>query len=113
VPIPSNAPQAVALGDSATTRSDDLQAYATTISRAIKARLILPPKVPDSAKAIYEITLRENGTVSRLRAVKRSGFPAYDAAIRRAIRRAQPFPRFPTADPGKPTRLQLTFRVRE
>lgn len=113
VPIQSNAPEAVALGDSATHRSDDLHAYATAISRAIKARLVLPPNVSESAGAIYEITLRENGTVARVRAVKRSGFPAYDAAIRRAIQRAQPFPPFAPTDPAKPTRLQLNFKVKE
>jgi TonB family protein len=69
--------------------------------------------VPESASAVYELTLRRDGSVSRLRTLRRSGFPAYDAAIRRAIRRAQPFPPFAPVDPDEPTRLQLTFKVKE
>jgi len=69
--------------------------------------------VPDAAIAVYEITLAKSGAVRQLRAVRTSGFPAYDAAIRRAIRRAQPFPQLASADPAKPTRMQLTFRVKE
>jgi TonB family protein len=113
VPVQVEAPRAVSLDASAPGPSDDLQAYATAISRAIKARLILPSNVPDTAGAIYEITLSKNGAVAHLRAVRRSGFPAYDAAIRRAIQRAQPFPRLATADPAKPTRMQLTFKAKE
>lgn len=113
VPIPEGGPKAVPIDVSARDPADDLQSYATAIGRAIRARLILPSDVPESANAIYEITLLGNGAVAGLRAVRRSGFPAYDAAIRRAIRRAQPFPQLAIADPAQPTRMQLTFRVRE
>lgn len=112
-PIRVDGPQAAPIDASALGPSGDLQTYATVISRAIKAHLILPPNVPETASAIYEITLFKNGTVAHLRAVRRSGFPAYDAAIRRAIQRAQPFPQLAAADPAKPTRMQLTFKVRE
>lgn len=113
VPIQANAPQAAPIDAGAPDRSDDLQTYATVISRAIRARLILPSDVPETASAIYEITLSQNGAVAQLRAVRRSGYPAYDAAIRRAIQRAQPFPQLATADPAKPIRMQLTFKVKE
>lgn len=113
VPIQVDGPQAVPIDSPAPDPSDALQTYATVVSRAIRAHLILPPNVPDAASAIYELTLLKNGAVAHLRAVRRSGFPAYDAAIRRAIQRAQPFPQLATADPAKPTRMQLTFKVKE
>ncbi len=113
VPIPADRPQAVPIDPSAQRPSDDLQTYAAVVGRAIRARLVIPPNVPGEASAIYEITLSRSGAVTNLRAVRRSGFPAYDAAIRRAIQRAQPFPQPATADPAKPTRLQLTFKVKE
>lgn len=113
VPIQVEGPRAMPIDAPAPRPTDDLQAYATVVSRAIKAHLIVPANVPDTASAVYEIALSKSGTVTRLRAVKPSGFPAYDAAIRRAIQRAQPFPQLAGADPAKPTRLQLTFKVKE
>ena len=113
VPVQLEGPRAVPIDASAPRPSDDLQTYATVVSRAIKAHLVLPSNVPDAAIAVYEITLAKSGAVRQLRAVRTSGFPAYDAAIRRAIRRAQPFPQLASADPAKPTRMQLTFRVKE
>lgn len=113
VPIAAGVPQAVPMDAPAADPAGDLQTYGKAISRAIRAQLVLPANVPDTASAIYEITLRENGAVAKVRAVRRSGFPAYDAAIRRAIRRAQPFSQRFTADPLTPTRLRLTFRIRD
>lgn len=113
VPISLAAPQAVPMDAPAADPSDDLQGYGKAVSRAIRAHLILPANVPDTASAIYEITLLKNGAVAHVRAVRRSGFPAYDAAIRGAIRRAQPFLPLPSADAETPTRLRLTFKVRD
>ena len=112
-PIAANAPQAASIDAPTAKPADDLQSYAAAVSRAIKARLVLPSNVPDTASAIYEISLSENGAVTQVRAVKPSGFPAYDAAIRRAILRAQPFPRPAGGEVAKPIELQLTFRVRD
>lgn len=113
VPIQADGPQAVAIDAPAPARPDDLQSYAMAVSRAIRARLVLPSKLPATASAVYEITLLENGAVAKLRAVKRSGFPAYDAAIRRAIERAQPYPPLAGADAAEPIRIRLTFRAKE
>ena len=112
-PIAANGPQAVSIDAPAAAPADDLQTYAVAVSRAIKARLVLPSGVPETASAVYELTLSRNGALTHLRAVRPSGFPAYDAAIRRAIQRAQPFPRPAGGDPAKPTRLQLTFKVKD
>jgi colicin import membrane protein len=43
-------------------------------------------------KAIYSVTLLPGGEVLDIRLVKSSGFPAYDAAVERAIHAAQPLP---------------------
>jgi TonB family protein len=113
VPISAEAPRAVPMDAPAADPADDLQTYGKAISRAIRARLVLPGNVPDAASAIYEITLLRNGAVANVRAVRPSGYPAYDAAIRGAIRRAQPFPQWAGADAVKPTRVRLTFKVRD
>ena len=112
-PIAANVPQAASIDAPAAKPADDLQTYAAAVSRAIKARLVLPSNVPDTASAIYEISLSENGAVTEVRAVRPSGFPAYDAAIRRAILRAQPFPRPAGGEAAKPVELQLTFKVKD
>jgi colicin import membrane protein len=48
--------------------------------------------VPDSAEAIFKITLLPDGTVMDVELFKSSGFPAYDNAAERAIRLAEPLP---------------------
>jgi TonB family protein len=123
VPIPGHAPEAMPIqmyGPHAVLIEapepapyTDVQAYGVAVRRAIRAHLIIPLNVPDSASAVYELTLSNKGAVANLRAVRRSAFPAYDAAIQRAIERAQPFPLLVTADPAEPTRMQLTFKVKE
>jgi TonB family protein len=112
-PIAANAPQAASIDAPASGPVDDLQTYAAAVSRAIKARLVLPRGVPETASAVYEITLSAKGAVTELRAVRPSGSPSYDAAIRRAIERAQPFAPLAGADPANPIRLQLTFKVKD
>lgn len=113
MPIQMYGPQAVPIQAPEPVPYSDVQTYGVAVRRAIRAHLLIPSNVPDSASAVYELTLSSKGAVANLRAVRRSGFPAYDAAIERAIQRAQPFPLLVTADPAKPTRMQLTFRVKE
>jgi colicin import membrane protein len=48
--------------------------------------------VPESAEAIFKMTLLPDGTVMDAVMVKSSGFPAYDDAVERAIRSASPLP---------------------
>src|SRR5688572_23481092 len=112
-PIQMQGPQAVPMHAPEQPPSSDLQAYGAAVNRAVKKHLIIPSDVPDAASAVYEFTLSRKGAVTNLRAVRRSGFPPYDAAIQRAIRRAQPLPVLVSADPAKPTRIQLVFRMKE
>jgi TonB family protein len=91
----------------------DQAAYAAAISSKVRRNLIVPRNVPDSASATVEVVLSDTGAVARLRTVTSSGFPAYDAAIRQAIQRAQPYPLF--VGPGRqgPMTMRLRFQMKE
>jgi TonB family protein len=62
---------------------------------------------------MVEVVLSGTGTVTGLRTLTSSGYPAYDAAIRRAIQRAQPYPLL--VEPGRqgPMTMRLRFQIRE
>jgi colicin import membrane protein len=53
---------------------------------------VLPPGVPDSARAEYSMTMIPGGEVLSVKLRKSIGYPAYDAAIERAINAAAPLP---------------------
>jgi TonB family protein len=91
----------------------DQAAYAMAIRSKVRKNLILPRNVPDSASATVEVMLSDTGTVARLRTVKSSGFPAYDAAIRRAIQRAQPYPLLLLAENQGPMTMRMRFQIKE
>jgi TonB family protein len=113
-PLAPRAPQTAPLHAAAAPDPEgDLHTYAMAVGRAIRTRLVVPSNIPESASATYELTLASTGAIARLRPVKRSGFPAYDRAIQSAIKRAQPFAALPATEPTKPTRMQLTFKVKE
>ena len=91
----------------------DHTAYAAAIRNMVRKNLVVPNNVPDSASAIVEVVLSDTGAVTRLRTLTGSGFPAYDAAIRRAIQRAQPYPL--RREPGRqgPLTMRLRFQIKE
>jgi TonB family protein len=91
----------------------DHAAYAAAIRTMVQKNLILPRNVPDSASAIVEVVLSDTGTVARLRTLTSSGFPAYDAAIRRAIHRAQPYPLLLVPGRQGPMTMRLRFQIKE
>jgi TonB family protein len=91
----------------------DHAAYAAAIRTMVRKNLILPRNVPDSASAIVEIVLSDTGAIAGLRILTSSGFPAYDAAIRRAIQRAQPYPLLLVPGRQGPMTMRLRFRIKE
>ena len=91
----------------------DHTAYAAAIRTMVRKNLVLPRNVPDSASAIIEVVLSDTGAVTGLRTLTSSGFPAYDAAIRRAIQRAQPYPLLLVPGRKGPMTMRLRFQVRE
>ena len=78
--------------------------YQDLIRNKIRRNIVMPPDVPDTAKAEFKVTLLPGGDVMEVRLLKSSGNAAYDNAAERAIYKAQPLPM--PADEG----LQKTFR---
>jgi len=91
----------------------DHTAYAAAIRTMVRKNLVLPRNVPDSASAIIEVVLSDTGAVTGLRTLTSSGFPAYDADIRRAIQRAQPYPLLLVPGRQGPMTMRLRFQIRE
>jgi colicin import membrane protein len=91
----------------------DRAAYAAVIRSMVRKNLILPRNVPDSASALVEVVLSDAGAVTGLRTLTSSGFPAYDAAIRRAIQRAQPYPLLDVPGRQGPMTMRLRFQMKE
>ena len=91
----------------------DHKAYAAAIRTMVRKNLVLPRNVPDSASALVEVVLSDTGAVTGLRTLTSSGFPAYDAAIRRAIQRAQPYPLLQVPGRQGPMTMRLRFQIKE
>lgn len=91
----------------------DPAAYAAAIRTKVRKNLVLPRYVPDSASATVEVVLSDTGTVAGLQTLASSGFPAYDAAVRRAIRSAQPYPLLLVPEGRSPLTMRLRFQMKE
>ena len=81
-----------ALTEAAAARQKQLGQYMDRIRQKIRGRLALPPGISGNPEAVYRVTLLPGGEVLDIRLVKTSGMPAYDAAVERAIRAADPLP---------------------
>ncbi len=80
----------------------------------IRRNIVMPPDVPDNAKAEFDVTLLPGGTVLSVKLVKPSGFAAYDSAVERAILKAQPLPLPPDGSLFSRFReLHLKFSAKE
>lgn len=89
--------------------------YKRLISDKIRRFIVLPPNVSDNAQVEFEITMLPGGEVLGAK-LKRSNnsVPAYDAAVERAILRAQPLPLPPDPALMRQFReLNLVFRPKE
>lgn len=58
----------------------------------IRRNIVMPPDVPDNARAEFDVTLLPGGSVLNARLTKQSGNAAYDSAVERAILKSQPLP---------------------
>lgn len=58
----------------------------------IRRNIVMPPDVPDNARAEFDVTLLPGGSVLNVRLAKSSGKDAYDSAVERAIFKSQPLP---------------------
>ena len=66
--------------------------YKARIVAKIRRNIVMPPDVPNNAKAEFDVTLLPGGSLLNARLVKTSGNAAYDGAVERAIIKAQPLP---------------------
>lgn len=67
------------------------QKYISGIRGKVYARVALPPDLPGNPEAEFVVSLLPGGELLNVTLRKSSGNPAYDAAVERAIRQAQPF----------------------
>ena len=84
--------------------------YNGLLASVIKPRIVFA--VPDGTSpniyADFEVDLLPTGEILAVRLVKPSGLPGYDAAVERAIRRTDPFPR--KADGSVDRTVPIRFR---
>ncbi len=71
--------------------------YIARLTALIKSRInyVVPDGTSPSVHADVQVELLPSGEVVGIRFLKESGLPAYDAAVERAIRLTDPFPRKP------------------
>ncbi|BBJ00056.1 hypothetical protein FGKAn22_17480 [Ferrigenium kumadai] len=88
--------------------------YTGKIAAKIRSRIVMPPDVPDDARAVFEVTVLPGGRVLSARLKKSSGNAAYDNAVERAIFKAEPLPLPPDAGLFNRFReMELGFRPKE
>lgn len=88
--------------------------YAQLIAAKIKAATIMPPmtEILSNQPVEYAIDLLPDGSVRSVKLLRSGGSPAFDAAVRRAIERAAPYPPDPAS--GKvPTSIAVAHRPRD
>ena len=98
----------------AAARAAEVDKYRQAISARIKRFIVEPPNLQGNPEAELDIIVLPGGEVLDVRTRKASGQPAWDNAVERAIRRAQPLPL--PSDPAlmKEFReLNLKFRPKE
>ncbi len=66
--------------------------YQDMIRAKIRRNIVMPPDVPESARAEFKVTLLPGGDVLDVELLRSSGHSAYDNAAERAIYKAQPLP---------------------
>lgn len=66
--------------------------YKAKIVAKIRRNIVMPPDVPNTARAEFDVTLLPGGSLLVARLVKASGNAAYDSAVERAIVKSQPLP---------------------
>jgi colicin import membrane protein len=84
--------------------------YAGLLASLIKPRIVfaVPDRTSPTVHADFDVELLPTGEILAVRLVKPSGLPGYDAAVERAIRRTDPFPK--KADGTVDRTIRLTFR---
>lgn len=88
--------------------------YKARIHNKIKQFVVVPSDMKANPEAEFDVVLLPDGEVLKATLVKSSGYPAYDAAVERAILRASPLPLPPDPSLFEEFRnLDLIFRPGE
>jgi len=88
--------------------------YKAMIHNKIKRFVVVPPDLKGNPEAEFTVVLLPDGEVLKATLVRSSGYPAYDAAVERAILRASPLPLPPDASLFEEFRtLDLHFKPNE
>jgi colicin import membrane protein len=69
-----------------------LASYIDKIRAKVRGLIVEPPGVPVTAMVEFDVVLIPGGDVLSVRLRRSSGFPLYDEAVERAIKRAEPLP---------------------
>ncbi len=88
--------------------------YTRRIREKIKRFIVEPPNLPGNPEVIFAVTVLPGGEILDVKTRRPSAVAAWDSAVERAIRRAQPLPLPP--DPAlmsKFRELELVFRPKE
>ena len=92
-------------------RASEVDAWKKRIYDKIRSRANVPDTVTGRPLVIVQIHILPGGEVLDFQITKRSGNPAYDAAIERAIRSAQPLPVPPADSELFPQFRELTLNI--
>ncbi|WVN41400.1 cell envelope integrity protein TolA [beta proteobacterium MWH-UniP1] len=85
--------------------------YEALIQARIKARINYPDRSPGNPEAIVAVEQLPTGEITRVRLIKPSGTPTWDAAVQRAVWAANPLPK--KKDGTVARVLELSFRPKE
>lgn len=106
--------QAKAAAAAASAAQAQMGKYIGAIRDKIKRYILLPPNLQGNPEAEFDVILIPGGEVLDVRLRKSSGNKAYDEAVERAIRKAQPLPIPPDPAQFQQFReLRLAFRPQE
>jgi colicin import membrane protein len=98
----------------AAAQASEVDKYKQLIADRIRRFIIEPPGLQGNPQVELDVTVLPGGEVLDVKARKASGQPSWDAAVERAVRRAQPLPL--PQDPTLHSRfreLNLRFRPKE
>ena len=77
----------------ATARDSALRAWTDDITLRVRSRIVFDvDRVPGNPEAVFDVAILPSGDVVTIRKIRSSGNPAYDDAVERAIRAADPLP---------------------
>jgi colicin import membrane protein len=97
------------VGGEGVLKSVEFIAYQNRLVNTIKANWAWAGRRSD-LKVVVQFGIRENGEVSGLRVVQRSGDPTYDESVIRAIKRSSPFTSPPEAHRKEFADVEMTFK---